>query len=281
MSFVERFLFHQSDVERRREYFIKSLLLTIITYLILGPYDSLIVDIHLMMSEQNETLFDLILRDAFYYQVVRYSCVLMCVLSLNKLIRKFTFPVVCLLLFIFQYVHFALLPERWNFNTHLLFFSTLITISLYFERNPHRGMMNSFSLSFPILYTGTLYLQAGLSKIIHSGPQWLRGDTILQNTYFTGTEFGRYLITFGFISPLMATATILCELSVIFLIISSRYRATGILLILLHVGIFIFMRISFWNLIALYPALFILGKPGLQPREHEIRPVLDGETNRS
>lgn len=268
MNFVERFLFQQSDVEKRREYFIISLVITIIIYLICGPYSPLIVDVHLLMNDRSQTLFGFILGDAFYYQIVRYACVVMFALALHKKFRKISFSAGTFLLFIFQYVHYAFLPERWNFNTHLLIFSILISITLYFEKSRHRELLNSFSISFPILYIGTLYFQAGLSKIIQSGLQWLKGDTILQNTYFTGTEIGRYLISFDFVPPTMATSTILCEMAVLFLILSSRYRLTGILLILLHCGIFVFMKISFWNLIALYPALFILGKPGLEPRQH-------------
>lgn len=271
MNLVERFLFQQSDVERRREYFIRSLLITIIIYLVCGPYSPLIVDIHLIMHSRPVTIggiFDFILRDTFLYQLVRYSAVLLFVLSFHRKLRKFAFPLGTLLLGIFQYVHFAFLPERWNFNTHLLFFSVLISISLYFEKSRHRETMNSFCLSFPILYVGILYFQAALSKLIESGLTWLGGNTILQNTYFTGTDIGRYLISFDVIPPMIATSSIICELSVIFLILSSRYRLTGIMLILFHCGIFIFMKISFWNLMALYPALFILGKPGLEPRNH-------------
>ena len=117
----------------------------------------------------------------------------------------------------------------------------------------------SSSISFPILYAGSLYLQAGLSKLIHGGIEWVSsGRTVLQYSYFLGTDFGKNLLAIDYMPELISFTSIGVELLVFFFIFSTKfYKYIGLILIGFHLGIFLTMNITFWHLIHLYPALFL------------------------
>jgi hypothetical protein len=96
------------------------------------------------------------------------------------------------------------------------------------------------------------------------GIEWIiTGRSVQQFSYFLGTDLGREVVSYKGAPQVISLVSVLVELSIIiFIFLPKTYRYLGISLILFHLGIKIIMDISFWHLIALFPALFIYSKTG-------------------
>ncbi len=261
MIFLENFLFNQDNIEGRRNYLLTSLILVIITLIIFGPYHSLLIDYTNIIFTKEITpygLFDIFLRNKFAYSALRYSIIIPLAISLILKNKKWFLLISLLLFHIFQYIHYKVTPYAWNFNTHLSFFLLAFVIAEFLKGSKYEKEFHSFSISFPLIYIGCLYFQAGLSKLIYGGTEWIStGRTLTQFTYFIGTDMGKLLLSLDHFPQIVSFGTVMLELSIIFIIFFKKFRPVlGIVLILFHTGIYLTMNILFWHLIFLYPALF-------------------------
>lgn len=270
MMYLQDFLFNQNNTEVRRKYFYFTLISIIGIMLLTGPYHSLVTDYVKILYPNGQvfggSFLDIFLNKKNIYNILRFSSLVFIALSLIKKIRKWGL-LFCLFTFhSFQYFHYKLTPYAWNFNTHLSFFLLVLCLSYFLEGTKYEKDFKSFTISFPIFYIGTLYFQAGISKLFHGGFDWITsGRTLLQFSYFLGTDFGRSVVALPYMAQIISFISVVVELLVIFFIfVPKTYRVLGILLVMFHVGIKLTMDISFWHLIVLFPALFVFGNPGFQ-----------------
>lgn len=267
MNYFNNFLFEQYDITKRQNWLYYSLLVTILILILLGPYHVLAIDYAEILFKKEITIggmFDVFLKNKLWYFALRYSIVIFLLFSIYKKYRKWYLLITLILFHLFQYLHYRLTPYAWNYNTHLSFFLLILTVSYFSEKTKYNSLISSFSISFPIFYVGCLYFQSGLSKLIYGGVDWIiTGRTVLQFSYFLGTDLGRYVLAIPNAAQTISFFSILIELSVIFLIFFPKlYKIIGVLMICFHLGIKLTMNISFWHLIILFPALFIIGQSG-------------------
>jgi len=161
--------------------------------------------------------------------------------------------------------------EIWTYNTHLILFLGLSTIGLPRpEKRSSRSIMirlnlsggsrnSSYALAFMQIWIVLIYFQTGLSKIIHSGPEWfLSGRTAMTFTAFDGTYFGIWILEYPWIFRLGSTLTVLLEIAFPLFLIVPRLRLLFLAgAFLFHTSTLVIMGISFWHLWILFPALFL------------------------
>lgn len=118
----------------------------------------------------------------------------------------------------------------------------------------------SMALAFMIAYVAVLYLQSGVSKILHGGLEWFTtGQTLYVHTLMTGTPIGHYLTKYPILFQAMTLFTAMFELGSFPFFISTRYaKWAAAAAIMFHVGTCLVMGITFWFLWALYPPLFFM-----------------------
>jgi len=156
----------------------------------------------------------------------------------------------------------AFSPRLWNnvFNVHA--FGVLLVLadsSAKFSSDPLA--IQSFALTAMQLQVGLIYLLAGLSKLRKSGWRWFwGGKTIHSATLFRGTPLGRAVTARPLGRRAIGVFTLVLELFVPFLLLFPALAPVFVILSLgFHLGTYLTLRISFWQLWIFYPALFILG----------------------
>lgn len=108
------------------------------------------------------------------------------------------------------------------------------------------------------------YLLAGVSKLTHSGRDWLSGATLAAAWYESETRLGVVLSRRRRLAAIASRATIALEILVlpIYLVFPELRRLIGLLLIGFHLATLVSMKISFWPMsIYLFP-LFLGAKDG-------------------
>lgn len=182
----------------------------------------------------------------------------------------------------------------WVYNTHLNFFLLALCFTPAGARwsldarlrqsgpepELRERQLASFGMAFMQLYIAVLYFQAGLSKVLNSGFEWfILGQTPLIQTAQVGTKFGIWLTQ---VPPLFTTFNLyagVLEFGFLpaTLLLGRVPRPMALMAILFHVGVGLTMKVSFWHLFLLYPALFVYrALPGKQPAtlsEPEARPA--------
>lgn len=227
-----------------------SLALVVLLLLLLGPYGSFNAELSALLNMPSSAAHGL--RRLTWLRWV--SAALAATLTAGFRPRL-TAALLCASFGFLNY-SVAALNELWNYNAHLNFF----LFSLCFEggSGKEREQRASFILTAMQAYVATLYLQAGLSKLLFGGVEWaLSGRTPWVYTMTIGSAFGKRLAAFPEVFQALAIGTMILELTFPVLCLSRRWRprAAG-LAIAYHLGVWALMRISFWHLWALFPALF-------------------------
>lgn len=169
----------------------------------------------------------------------------------------------------FCYYFFRFAPLCWNYHNHLILFLFLISTVDFSVKNPSTAQRQwtSFILTTAQFYVAVIYLQAGISKLFFGGMEWIySGQNIFVNTFISGSPFGKALLLYPSVFTVFAILTIVFEIGfflIFFRLFSKKFPQRtlsawmGIAGILFHLGIWAVMKIAFWQLWFLYPALFI------------------------
>jgi len=140
----------------------------------------------------------------------------------------------------------------WNYNAHLNF----MLFALCFIR---RSAETSRQILFGIyVIVALVYFQAGLSKLLHGGWEWMiSGRTIRTYAVLIGTDLGRYLTGFPVVFKAMTLASVPLELMLgVAFLVPRLQRPAAMIAVLFHLGIYSILGISFWHLWIFYPVLF-------------------------
>ena len=260
------FLFQQKNSVFRFELFVYTTIAIVITTILTGPFDEINIQYYSLIGSEEYDYLDFFLKNSSVYRSLRFGSILLLLFSLLKRSRRLMFPLSTLAVSALQYQSYLMMPSKWNYNTYFMLFMILISLVLVFRNKKNEAYLTSFSLSFPIFYIGTLYFQAGLSKIVHGGYEWvLGGTTLMQHSYIRSQNLINFFSFDTFFYQVASGATIVFEISIIFLIFISRlYPYIATLLISFHLLIYLFMGISFWNLFLFYPSLLIFLNGGFK-----------------
>lgn len=177
-----------------------------------------------------------------------------------------------------------ILPQIWNFNTHLnalLIACAAVDSSgrpstTFPGRRSHarRGAV----LAVMQFATALIYSQAGLSKLLHGGRSWLGdGEVVRVSLAVLGTPAGKRLFHRPTLTKLLGRLVLIgeiCFLPALVALWPFRWLlaigAAGF-----HLLTAVYLRINFWHLWALYPALFLpllkkrVKQWDLHPRPHQ------------
>jgi hypothetical protein len=170
-----------------------------------------------------------------------------------------------------------------NHNHHLVWFATILAVSPCGDflaldavraarKRADRGITDPLSpsrayalpLCFVMLLMGVIYFFPGFWKLWQSGFDWFLTDNLQHHLYlfWTWSFNGLWLPTFRIdqhvlLCRIAAAATVLFELSFIFLMFSARLRVVAALAgLVFHTSTNCFLRISFLSLRVCYVALF-------------------------
>ena len=152
-----------------------------------------------------------------------------------------------------QYYSTQFSTTYWITNTHTNWIILWLTISAFCD-------IPSIVLTFTMLYVSTLYLQAGVSKLLLGGIEWFTtGRRVYMETLILGTAFGKWLVPHcQWIFRLFGYGTAVVELIVPFLLFNPVLAPWAALtLFLFHMGTYSVLGISFWFLWILYPAIYL------------------------
>lgn len=197
------------------------------------------------------------------YLVLRGLVVLSAVLAAAEMLLPVSTVVLAVAFALLNYYVSRFGTTLWITNTHLNLCLVLVAfaglVPEHFEQGaPDGGVMASYLVAAMQLSVGLIYFQAGLSKAIYGGVRWFTtGQSIYVATLLHGTRFGRSLTRWPWIFRGFGVVTALVEFGFIMALpFPEARRAAVIAAILFHLGTFAVMRISFWFLWTLYPALF-------------------------
>lgn len=161
-------------------------------------------------------------------------------------------------------------PRFWNYNSHLsLFVAAAAAADLWPPATgplPERtAQLQSVALASMQLGAATVYSQAGVSKLVHGGKEWMTtGRTVKGALALLGTPAGAELSRNDELMRLIAVLTVLGEASFLPLLVARwqdrRLIAAGA--VGFHLLTNRYLGISFWHLWWLYPALFVIPLPG-------------------
>lgn len=157
----------------------------------------------------------------------------------------------------------------WSYNTHLVFFlvalcftdhARFLSLDALHSRGAPRAaaLPAPFTLAFMQGAAATIYLQAGISKLVNSGPGWyLEGEAIRIYALRIGTEFGHALAQEHWLFPFFGIATAVVEFGLAGLFLFRAHVLFAIIAIAFHLSTGLVFGITFWFLWTLYPALFL------------------------
>ena len=145
----------------------------------------------------------------------------------------------------------------WSFNTHLHFWGILI-LCTWGGILPKKCCDRSLLMAGARVMVACVYARAGMSKVIYGGIEWMvSGSTPRYFSAIIGTDFGKSLYPYARLFQVFSVLTVLTELVLPLLLMVPKTRFWGsILAILLHLGIYAIMGISFWHLWCFFPVLF-------------------------
>lgn len=161
-------------------------------------------------------------------------------------------------------------PRFWNYNSHLSLFVAAAAAADLREpavgsRSQTATQLQSLAIASMQLGTATIYSQAGLSKILHGGKDWVTtGSTVKGALILLGTPAGVEVSRHDQLMRLVAAATVVGETAVLPLVIArwQNRRLIGAAAIGFHLLTRRYLGISFWHLWWLHPALFVLPLDG-------------------
>ena len=241
----DNFLFNQSNVNQRFDFFTTTLALIVIILFTFGPYGD-------FYAQTSDFLFTckLLIPFGYNFYYLKYLTIILAIFVLfikNRLI----IIIFTILLNLLQYYITCFNTSYWITNTHINIFAILVCIS-------YNKKYKSFTLAFAMTYIAMMYFQAGLSKLIHGGLIWfITGKRIWVETILLGTNLGKSLLNYKLVFMPMGWFTFIFECVLAPLLINKNKYIIYIAL-LFHFGTFIIMGISFWFIWLLFPALFFI-----------------------
>ena len=150
-----------------------------------------------------------------------------------------------------------------TYNTHLIWLSCVFVCrSMVRGRDgspENRVVFDDSALLCCRLIIISVYLHAGVSKLLHGGPEWfITGNSIC---YYTAKHASSLGAVFGSIPSawkLCGFFTLVLELVLpIYTIFSRSFFAFGAIALSFHAMSFLLIGISFWHLAAFLPILFM------------------------
>lgn len=137
----------------------------------------------------------------------------------------------------------------WNYNLHLFWFLLMCR---------QAGSAPRAALACVQVSVALFYLQAGLTKLLASGPHWfLSGDTLRHYAPYLGTGLGRSLAAHPAWCAAITQATGVVEFALPVLLLLRRTQALSVPVAwAFHLGVAATFGIGFWQLTLLYPAVF-------------------------
>ncbi|MCG7525363.1 hypothetical protein MHW47_13025 [Streptomyces sp. OfavH-34-F] len=161
-------------------------------------------------------------------------------------------------------------PRFWNYNSHL---SLFVAAAAAADLRPPAGgeageatrQLQSVAMASMQLGAATIYSQAGVSKLVHGGKEWMTtGRTVKGALALLGTPAGAEVSHNDRLMRLIAVATVAGETAFLPLLLA-RWKdrhLIGASAIGFHLLTKRYLGISFWHLWWLYPALFVIPLPG-------------------
>ncbi|MFE5732534.1 hypothetical protein ACFQ7A_16710 [Streptomyces sp. NPDC056528] len=161
-------------------------------------------------------------------------------------------------------------PRFWSYNSHLSLFAAVAAAADVREpadgiRSEKAAQLQSLAVASMQLGAATVYSQAGLSKLVHGGREWMTtGSAVKGSLALLGTPAGVGLSRHDRLVRVVAVATVLGETAVLPLLVArwQDRRLIGATAIGFHLLTRRYLGISFWHLWWLHPALFILPLEG-------------------
>jgi hypothetical protein len=161
-------------------------------------------------------------------------------------------------------------PRFWTYNSHL---SLFVAVAAAADTRPAPGaepsartaQLQSLALASMQLGAATVYSQAGLSKLLHGGREWITtGRTVKGSLKILGTPHGERISENDTLMRALALATVVGEAALLPVVVARwQNRALiGVGAMAFHAATRRYLGISFWHLWCLYPALFIVPLPG-------------------
>jgi hypothetical protein len=173
----------------------------------------------------------------------------------------------------------AFFPATWSYNSHLNLYMAVVAFT---DGAGHRAGRDDqaagdriASLAMALMQTGVgaIYLQAGFSKLRHGGWEWIRtGRTLRGSVALMGTPLARRWLRDENAARVVSAASVAFELLFLPALLSGKVdrRLLGAAGVAFHVGTWLIFRISFWQLAALYPALFWASGEAGDTRAHRV-----------
>ncbi|MDY7225120.1 HTTM domain-containing protein [Hyalangium rubrum] len=291
---VHRALFEQNEPLTRLALMRIALGLVTVAYVVLEPYHRFLLDTRELLYSPSPLFAFVPPLDRTGLWVLEGATVVAGILFTLGYRTRAAAIAFSVLFAVWNYYVACFSRPTWVYNTHLNFFLWALCFcpagarwSLDARRRStapgselSERQLASFGMAFMQLYIAVLYFQAGLSKVLNSGFVWfILGQTPLIQTAQVGTEFGMQLTRV----PELFTAFNLYAGVLEFgflpatLLLGRVPRPMALMAILFHVGVGLTMKVSFWHLFLLYPALFLYqALPAKQPApltEPDARPA--------
>lgn len=191
--------------------------------------------------------------------------------------RKLVSIIYAILFIVLQYYTSRFEFGIWSYNTHLVFFIAVISLSKSYHTNSfdriftHLSLkknlsslserdiqFGSFVISFIQLYISFIYLQAGISKLTYSGFEWfIHGRTIQFFSLLSENSFSVFLSKYPTLFSFFGILSGIIEFSILPLLLIKKFKQICILTMLFHLGTWLVLDISFWFLWLLYPSVFL------------------------
>ncbi|RYZ91661.1 MAG: hypothetical protein EOP06_06455 [Proteobacteria bacterium] len=260
-----QFLFEADIGQTRLTLLRAAAALAVVLPILFGAYSNFLFEAGSFLNEQPNVLTDLLFADWRRFVVLKVTCLIAALAFILPSSYRFAGPPFLLSFTILDYLSFSVETRAWNFTTHLQLFILLLMFgkSGRAQSSSLASERNSFIVRAMQLTVCELYFQAGLSKLLYGGFEWAwSGDTLFVMTYFHGTAFGKALLPSKEVFALLSTYALVFELSVPFLFYALKARAAFYaLLIGFHLGTYLVLRVSFWQLFIFYPLLAVPIQP--------------------
>jgi hypothetical protein len=271
---IEAFLFDQPNVDFRIFVARFFLALTVVSYVIVGPFGRFHADAAALLYRPVGPFRFIPAMGPMTFAALKAMVIVSGVSFAIGFRTRLSCRAFALSYFVLAFYvgHFS--TQLFSYMTHANFF----TIALSFvetERfwsidwlldparrdrpvDPGRRQLASFALAFMQLYLVAFYVQAGLAKLIVGGVDWfLTGATPYYAAILTGTRVGLWLTQHRILFNGIGLFTGLFELGFFLILWRPLRRPWAVTVIAFHFGILLNLNIFFYQLSSFVPLLFL------------------------